>query len=605
MKIKKIINLLLSLSISVLAVNVFAADYYVSPTGGDANSGTLSDPYLTIQHAMDQVQAGDTVHVRAGIYRNDGFGSGDDNKSVVQLNIAHSGTENAWVTLKNYNDETAIIEFDGLGGIIGSELSYFRIQGLELSGPNQSMDLATAKSTEVRCLDVRIRKYQGRGIAIWAPSTGANHHIEILNNVVHDAPASGIRVNGGDYITIEGNEVYNNTWYTSAAESALTIADARSIDTYNGDKIIVRRNYVHHNYNRVAFYKGNSSGPGNTNPEYGDCSSTEIVDGQGIYITQSTDYDYGWTVFENNVAAFNGMNGITFHKSNRGRVINNTVYKNGYSKVLDPVEGNINWSGITVNNAATAKVENNIIWGRGNNCLRKVCDSPGCSNITYSNNLYYSCNSSTLQGSNPVWLQDPLFVGGVVTETALLSDYALTDNSPAIGAGLATNASPDDFFNDDVRPGTDGLVSIGAFEKDLFATPPAIPSVFRIESKGLAKWLKSVTDDAALISMTQTGDYTKWIQVDAGGGFFYIENVATGKRLKGQASTIPLASSTSTGDYVKWSLVYAGDGDYYIVNKHHSENSTGTPYLWGDSSDDTMLSANNGSWAKWIFVDAN
>jgi hypothetical protein len=93
--------------------------------------------------------------------------------------------------------------------------------------------------------------------------------------------------------------------------------------------------------------------------------------------------------------------------------------------------------------------------------------------------------------------------------------------------------------------------------------------------------------------------------VDAGNGFFYIENVATGKRLKGQATTIPLVASSNSGDYVKWSFVYAGDGDFYLVNKHHSENNTGTPNLWGDSRDDTMLSDKVGSWSKWIFVDAN
>jgi parallel beta-helix repeat protein len=600
----KIIKLFLSLYILVSAAKVAAVDYYVSISGSDENTGEMSQPFLSIQHAMNQVQPGDTVHVRAGTYRNEGFGEGDDNNSVVQLNNAHSGTENAWVTLQNYGNEKAIIEFDGSGGIIGGNVSYLRIKGFEIIGPNQSIDLETARDVNVRCLDSRIKKYQGRGIAFW-PSGGVNHHIEILNNVVHDAPASGIRVNGGDYITIEGNEIYNTTWYTSAAESALTIADARSIDTNNGDKIIVRRNYVHHNYNRVAFYKGNSSGPGNTNPTYGDCSSHEIVDGQGIYITQSTGYDYGWTVFENNVAAFNGMNGITFHKSNRGKVINNTVYKNGITKVLDPVDGNISWSGITVNNAATAIVENNIIWGRGNNCLRRVCDTPGCSNITYSNNLYYNCNASTLQGNGSIWEKDPLFVGGVVAENALVSDYAITDSSPAIAAGLELNASTDDFINDNVRPGTDGLVSIGAFEKDFNTQEPVIPSVFRIENKGLANWLKSVTDDAVLVTNTQTGDYTRWTQVDAGNGFFYIENVATGKRLKGQATTIPLVASSNSGDYVKWSFVYAGDGDFYLVNKHHSENNTGTPNLWGDSRDDTMLSDKVGSWSKWIFVDAN
>lgn len=45
-----------------------AADRYVSTTGSDSNPGTLTQPYLTIQKAVDFVVAGDTVHIRAGTY---------------------------------------------------------------------------------------------------------------------------------------------------------------------------------------------------------------------------------------------------------------------------------------------------------------------------------------------------------------------------------------------------------------------------------------------------------------------------------------------------------------------------------------------------------
>ena len=38
----------------------------------------------------------------------------------------------------------------------------------------------------------------------------------------------------GDYIAIEDNEVHSNTWWGSAAESAVVIAEATHIDTYEG-----------------------------------------------------------------------------------------------------------------------------------------------------------------------------------------------------------------------------------------------------------------------------------------------------------------------------------------------------------------------------------
>ena len=49
-----------------------ATHYYVSPSGSDANSGTSpSAPFKTLQHALDVVQPGDTIHLAAGDYYED------------------------------------------------------------------------------------------------------------------------------------------------------------------------------------------------------------------------------------------------------------------------------------------------------------------------------------------------------------------------------------------------------------------------------------------------------------------------------------------------------------------------------------------------------
>ncbi len=43
--------------------------YYVSPHGNDNNSGTLQEPFASIQRAADVLQPGDTVLIREGVYR--------------------------------------------------------------------------------------------------------------------------------------------------------------------------------------------------------------------------------------------------------------------------------------------------------------------------------------------------------------------------------------------------------------------------------------------------------------------------------------------------------------------------------------------------------
>ena len=51
-------------------IDVVCADtFYVSPTGDDRNSGTSeSQPFGVVQHAIDRMQAGDTLVVLNGVY---------------------------------------------------------------------------------------------------------------------------------------------------------------------------------------------------------------------------------------------------------------------------------------------------------------------------------------------------------------------------------------------------------------------------------------------------------------------------------------------------------------------------------------------------------
>ena len=46
-----------------------ASVYYVATSGSDANPGTLTQPWRTIQKAAATLQAGDAVYIRAGTYR--------------------------------------------------------------------------------------------------------------------------------------------------------------------------------------------------------------------------------------------------------------------------------------------------------------------------------------------------------------------------------------------------------------------------------------------------------------------------------------------------------------------------------------------------------
>jgi parallel beta-helix repeat protein len=274
---------------------VYAQDFYVSNAlGSDGNDGSETSPFQTINRAISEVEAGGTVYVMEGIYRNQNYGTVDvtnytnmSNPHVVTIN--KSGTEAGYITLKNYPNHTPIIEFDGKGGIqIANDMHYIIVEGFEVIGPSQAINYQMAMDN--RAYKVSVAEdgdtstnythsyFSGKGI--WG-GYGAHHHIKIRNNIVHDTPGSGIRFNDSDHITIENNTVYNTTWWTSSASSAVVYAETiASSEADNGMdiKMIMRGNLVYNNWNRIPFYVTQlPDNSGNENPNYGTADYNNIV----------------------------------------------------------------------------------------------------------------------------------------------------------------------------------------------------------------------------------------------------------------------------------------------------------------------------------------
>jgi hypothetical protein len=83
------------------AKNVFAAEYYVSPTGSDSNAGTQASPFATLQKANDSAAAGDTIWMRAGTYN-----------CASQITLSKSGTSDTNRTkIWAYTGEVPILDF--------------------------------------------------------------------------------------------------------------------------------------------------------------------------------------------------------------------------------------------------------------------------------------------------------------------------------------------------------------------------------------------------------------------------------------------------------------------------------------------------------------
>lgn len=80
----------------LLAGPADAANYYVATNGSNSNSGTLAQPYLTIQKAADAAQTGDNVYVLGGTYRE-------------TVTVHQSGTALAPITFQPYRGANVTI----------------------------------------------------------------------------------------------------------------------------------------------------------------------------------------------------------------------------------------------------------------------------------------------------------------------------------------------------------------------------------------------------------------------------------------------------------------------------------------------------------------
>ena len=87
-------------AVYIIVIPVYAADYYVSPTGSDSYSGTIGLPFKTIGKAVTVASAGDKIYLRGGQH---------DYSS--RISISKSGSAGNPITLRSYQDEVPVLDF--------------------------------------------------------------------------------------------------------------------------------------------------------------------------------------------------------------------------------------------------------------------------------------------------------------------------------------------------------------------------------------------------------------------------------------------------------------------------------------------------------------
>lgn len=194
------------------------ANYYVSPTGDDGDSGSIGEPFLTIAHGLGVLAAGDQLFLRAGTY----------DEAIHESMFAASGTSLAPILVSNFGSELVILQpttecvavrFDG-----SPARDHITIRGLKLDQSaatctTEEVVQVAAANTGIRIDGCEIINGAAAGVIIAGPNflerskvhENTGHGVELtgparaVNNEIWENGGSGVFVDGA------AAEVFNNT----------------------------------------------------------------------------------------------------------------------------------------------------------------------------------------------------------------------------------------------------------------------------------------------------------------------------------------------------------------------------------------------------------
>ena len=105
-----------------VATNLVAEDFYLAPGGSNGNSGAIDSPWSTFDHAIDQLDPGDTLFVRGGTYHL---------SQRVRIRANEGGTEENPINIWAYQEETPILDFGQMSNSLWGSSSG---RGIQIDG---------------------------------------------------------------------------------------------------------------------------------------------------------------------------------------------------------------------------------------------------------------------------------------------------------------------------------------------------------------------------------------------------------------------------------------------------------------------------------------
>ena len=210
--------------------------YVDAASGNDANPGTSSQPYRTLQQAANVVNPGDVVIVRNGVYTG----------GSTVLGISRSGTSTNGIVFRAETRWGAVIDGQNSSASGGVNISgsYIRVQGFEVRGTSR----------------YGIEAYGGRDVQV------AQNHIHAIGNVCSSSSGGIVGINA--YVSnmvIERNLVHDVGRYAGGENGCSptnTYWQNHDHGIYHGqgDNVVIRNNVFYDLTHGWAIQRYNGNG---------------------------------------------------------------------------------------------------------------------------------------------------------------------------------------------------------------------------------------------------------------------------------------------------------------------------------------------------------
>ena len=436
-------------SVDALEVREVPAVLYVSPTGSDANPGTLARPWQKVQTAVNRAAPGDEIVLRGGTY----------SQGMVRVNTPN-------LTIRSHDGEWAKITTPYNDSANGMTLWV-----------KPGADNLTLKRVEVAGGYYYAIKAEADSTSGWRPgATG----LRVEDSILRDSGRDVVKLApGADDATFLRTTIYGS--------GRRDPSNAEGIDNVNADRMVVKDCYIYDIATTGIYPKGGATGSvieGNLirNTGVGGVMVGFYTDREWMDKNANPDlYESIGTVVRNNVIVGTKMAGIGMYASKDAVVANNTLVdvaqKAQAAVLLERSSFQKNSNPTFVNNVVVVSTAAN----RPAFEVRAGALVPGT--LTAGNNRYFvpggaavyrdvNVSGSTYSGGFAGWQARVGEAGSSEGDPLLTAGYHLRAGSPAVDAGRAVAGLTRDY---DGNP-RDGAVDIGADEYGAganLATPPA------------------------------------------------------------------------------------------------------------------------------------